>query len=830
MKVGGIEPDAKWDYSLDGGKTWTPGNADAIGANDLDEGKNTIILRQTDKAGNVATATIEVTKDTQVEAPTCSTDGDTPGVINKNGSVTVGGIESDAKWDFSLNGGKTWTPGSGDRIGAGDLDEGMNALTIRQTDKAGNVATAMFDVVKDTQVNAPTVSIDSVVPGVVNKDGKVTVGGIEPGAKWDYSLDGGRTWTQGVGGTIPTAVLDEGDNSLHVRQTDQAGNVAADVVHVRKDTQIETLSATTSTGAAINNEGSVIVAGVEAGAHWEYSLDSGASWMPGYGRSISAGVFGGDGDKSVLVRQTDAAGNISAAASFTFTLDTTAPAAPSVSLVNDSGFSNVDKITRDATLNVAGLETGASWEYSQDDGATWVNGSDSFISASVLIGDGIKSILVRQTDVAGNTSAAASITFTLDTAAAAAPAVSLTNDSGFSHADQVTSDAALTISGLEAGTSWEYSLDNGVTWNTGSGSSIPARVFIGDGDKSVQVRQTDAAGNASAVSTFTFTLDTAAPAPPSVSLTNDSGSSNSDKVTSDAALSVSGLETGATWEYSADGSHWTIGSGSSIPASAFDGDGSKRIQVRQTDAAGNTSTASSVVFTLDTAAPAAPSVFLTSSNDTLTKDAALSVSGLETGAVWEYSLNGGTTWIFGSGSTIPASAFSGDGDKSVQVRQTDVAGNTSDASTFTFTLDTAAPAAPSVSLTHDSGSSNFDKVTKDASLSVSGLETGATWAYSLDSGTTWIDGSGSSIPASVFSGDGEKSVQVRQTDPTGNTSAVASFTFTLDTAAPAAPSMSLTNDAGSSNSDKVTKDATLSISGLETGATWEYSSDGSRWT
>ncbi|WP_238139527.1 Ig-like domain-containing protein [Roseateles aquatilis] len=196
----------------------------------------------------------------------------------------------------------------------------------------------------------------------------------------------------------------------------------------------------------------------------------------------------------------------------------------------------------------------------------------------------------------------------------------MTNDSGSSNSDKVTNDAALSVSGLETGATWEYSSD-GSRWTTGSGSSIPAGAFSGDGIKSIQVRQTDAAGNTSGASTFNFTLDTAAPAAPSVSLTNDSGSSNSDKVTNDATLGISGLETGATWEYSSDGSRWTTGSGSSIPASAFSGDGIKSIQVRQTDAAGNTSGASTFTFTLDSTAPA-PTITV----DDVTTDNTVSVS------------------------------------------------------------------------------------------------------------------------------------------------------------------------------------------------------------
>ena len=61
----------------------------------------------------------------------------------------------------------------------------------------------------------------------------------------------------------------------------------------------------------------------------------------------------------------------------------------------------------------------------------------------------------------------------------------------------------------------------------------------------------------------------------------------------------------------------------------------------------------------------------------------------------QYSSDGGTTW---------SDSFSAaEGANSVQVRQTDVAGNTGPATSFAFTLDTTPPAAPGVALATDSG-------------------------------------------------------------------------------------------------------------------------------
>ncbi|WP_157652648.1 Ig-like domain-containing protein, partial [Burkholderia ubonensis] len=229
--------------------------------------------------------------------------------------------------------------------------------------------------------------------------------------------------------------------------------------------------------------------------------------------------------------------------------------------------------------NLSGVETGATVEYSIDGGHTW--------STSFSATEGLNDIQVRQTDIAGNTSSATSFSFTLDTSAAA-PGVALTTDSGSSAVDHITNVGTLNLTGVENGATVQYSVDNGAHWNT-SFSAV-------EGLNNVQVRQTDIAGNTSSTTSFSFTLDTSAAAP-GVALTTDSGSNASDHITNVGTLNLTGVEAGATVEYSTDGGHtWST----SFSAT----EGLNDIQVRQTDIAGNTSSATSFSFTLDTSAAA----------------------------------------------------------------------------------------------------------------------------------------------------------------------------------------------------------------------------------
>ncbi|WP_157651547.1 Ig-like domain-containing protein, partial [Burkholderia ubonensis] len=151
-------------------------------------------------------------------------------------------------------------------------------------------------------------------------------------------------------------------------------------------------------------------------------------------------------------------------------------AAPGVELAVDSGSSASDHITNVGTLNLSGVETGATVEYSIDGGHTW--------STSFSATEGVNDIQVRQIDIAGNTSDPTSFSFTLDTSAAA-PGVALTTDSGSSASDHITNVGTLNVTGIETGATVQYSVDNGAHWST-SFSAV-------EGTNNVQVRQIDVA-------------------------------------------------------------------------------------------------------------------------------------------------------------------------------------------------------------------------------------------------------------------------------------------------------------------------------------------------
>ena len=121
---------------------------------------------------------------------------------------------------------------------------------------------------------------------------------------------------------------------------------------------------------------------------------------------------------------------------------------------------------------------------------------------------------------------------------------------------------------------------------------------------------TDTAGNATNSKTaaggkgvFLANIDSTAPTGAALALASDTGISASDRVTNNGQVNASGIEAGATWKYSTNaGSTWTNGSGSSFNL-AVGSYAANAIQLRQSDAVGNTQTVSMGAVTVDGTAP-----------------------------------------------------------------------------------------------------------------------------------------------------------------------------------------------------------------------------------
>ncbi len=135
---------------------------------------------------------------------------------------------------------------------------------------------------------------------------------------------------------------------------------------------------------------------------------------------------------------------------------------------------------------------------------------------------GSSSIQLAVRDAAGNTAAAATQAYVLDTTAPATTvsAIALSADTGESATDLITQTAAQTITAtlsgaLAAGEALYGSLDNGASWtqisNMVSGTAVSWTGVTLSGSSSIQLAVRDAAGNTAAAATQAYVLDTVAP-------------------------------------------------------------------------------------------------------------------------------------------------------------------------------------------------------------------------------------------------------------------------------------------------------------------------------
>lgn len=551
-----------------------------------------------------------------------------------------------------------------------------------------------------------------------------------------------------------------------------------------------------------------------------------------------------DGNYRFLARLRDAAGNVSenAALNFAFTLDTTATP-PTLNLAHDTGASNTDRLTSDPTvaglvsdnhgivaLNVA-IDTGAALVF-HDITNTLINQHftltatelATFLGSSVA--DGAYRIVVQAQDVAGNISALTALVFTLDTTAPA-NAVDLTHDTGVSSSDHITSDSSIhgTTTDAHGISKFEVAFDLGGSPNfhdlTGSLQNGQFNLSAGDlaevlgeslvdGNYRILVRSTDFAGNISPATQITFTLDTNA-SPPSVGLSNDTGASATDGVTSDAAIQgivhdtngISRLEAA----FDLDGNPVFVDITSYLNGNAFtltiadlatllDApliDGDFRLVFRTIDGAGNRSNTTAVEFTLDRTVSRPTLALLNdtglSATDGITSDPTVNgaispnqsivrlEAAFDTGGILAYhdvtaALNEG---VFTLTPADLVTAFGGqlfDGNYTLLVRAVDSAGNASDPASLTFVLDASAPLPPEFDLSIGSDTGEVgDQQTAAGRVTITGLADPTSSLTMVQTGQQTLVGiSGSFLIPNITLQPGANSITLASKDIAGNVS------------------------------------------------------------
>ena len=137
--------------------------------------------------------------------------------VTRNGMWAVESVGID--WEFSLDQGASWTRGSGASFEV--KGDGAKMIWVRARDSAGNTSEIVYvNCVLDTMPPA-AVAIAVQSEGVTNT---LKLSGIEPGARWEYSLDEQRSWSAGKGTAL--GILGNNLSRVWLRQVDLAGNVS----------------------------------------------------------------------------------------------------------------------------------------------------------------------------------------------------------------------------------------------------------------------------------------------------------------------------------------------------------------------------------------------------------------------------------------------------------------------------------------------------------------------------------------------------------------------------------------------------------------------------
>lgn len=362
-----------------------------------------------------------------------------------------------------------------------------------------------------------------------------------------------------------------------------------------------------------------------------YTVDGGAQQTVS-GASATVTVSG-DGTHTVSYFATDKAGNTGTPQSKTLQIDTTAPAAPGLSVPAYVNIANVAAVpvtgTAEAGAKIALKATDNGTGTPHSASATATASATGAWSATLDMGtfkQGTIDYSATAADPAGNTSAIKAATSIKDTAAPAAPQalivpsyVNIANASSVPVSGTAEANGTVTVTATDPGA--VHTVSGTATASGGGAWSMNLNLgTLNEGTVSYAVTVKDAAGNSSSTATVTDTKDTAAPvlsitAPMYVNLSNYTAVQVSGTTDTSGTLNVtarSSVTNSVTKQVTASGSTWST----SMDLTSLD-QGTVTFTVSLTDAAGNTGSASAASSTSkDTISPTVSAISLVNSGGT----------------------------------------------------------------------------------------------------------------------------------------------------------------------------------------------------------------------
>jgi hypothetical protein len=464
-----------------------------------------------------------------------------------------------------------------------------------------------------------------------------------------------------------------------------------------------------------------------AGAFYQFSTDGGATWS-GW---TAASVTGTDGStvpqtltaasvpfdqdsrtmNMLRFRIIDLAGNVGTSADYTIKIDTVSPG--NWTDVTPVGWYNLSKaptVTVQAGDGGSGLKVSAAqYQFSTDGGATWsawsqavITGTDgttelqTFTAANVPFGQDsatLNEIRFRITDIAGNIGTSADYTIKIDSVppgnwASVVP----TGWYNQSRTPTVTVQAGDLPSGLNiTSAQYQFSTDGGATWSawipatvTGTAGATGAQTITAanvsfNADSSnlnkIRFRITDMAGNVGTSAAYVIKVDTTAPLtsmPPLPKYSNTMAL----QLYFNASDNVSGIARLELW-YRVNGGAYQQYSGNlttSPLAFAATSDGLYEFYLRGLDNAGNYEAVPVTADANVTVKTSVPEPVVKIKEGTDTTESSAHVSGtVEPGS--SVQVNGKAVTVDAAGNYAATVALS-EGANKIKVTVTDPAGNT----------------------------------------------------------------------------------------------------------------------------------------------------------
>ncbi|EBE9056566.1 Ig-like domain repeat protein [Salmonella enterica] len=878
--------------SIDGGKTWfnatqsaTPGVWDYTWLADVGEGKHTLTVEATDKAGNKTTQQLDFIIDTLLSEPTIvldSTDdsgtkGDNLTNVNKP-TFLLGNIDADARYvtvEVQHGGTKEVLTATKDATGnwsvtpTGTWADGDYTLTVRVEDEAGNEKhSASLTVTVDTQITIDVIELvnDNGIPGDnmtndAHPQFRVTVPGDVN--EVSLSIDGGVTWVKATQSATPgvwnytwPGTVPDGDYTLNVKATDNAGNTVTETLHFTIDTTLSVpvivLNSADDTGVQGDNMTNstqptfalqhidddavrVTVSMEHGGVTTTFDATKGTG-----GWSFTPTGAWADGDYTLSVSVEDKAGNTSHSASLTVTVDTQI-AINNIELVNDSGIPN-DNLTNNVRphFQVTVPTDVNEVRLSIDGGKTWFNATQSATPGVwdytwlADVGEGKHTLTVEATDKAGNQTTQ-KLDFIIDTMLSEPTIVLDSTDDSGTKGDNLTNankptfilgnidaDARyVTVEVQYGGTKEVLTATKGAT---GIWSVTPTGTWA-DGDYMLTVRVEDDAGNVKYSAPLTVTVDTQITIDV-IELVNDNGIPG-DNLTNDVRphfrVTVPGdvnevrlsIDGGNTWVRATQGTAgiWDY----TWPKDVTDG--LHTLTVEATDKAGNKTT-QTLDFTIDTRL-STPTITMDSRDDTgaigdhitSVKRPGFTIGNIDSDAqsvILRITQGGNSqevtlTQVGGQWRFTPDADWA-DGSYTLTVEVTDNAGNVRQSTPLIVTVDTQT-SITDITLVNDHGvpDDNLTNSTRPQFEITVPADVNSV-QLSIDGGANWVSAAqgiegvwGYTWPTDM--GDGKHTLTVMVTDRAGNT-ATQTLEFFIDTRL-STPTIALdsTDDTGTPGDD-----------------------------